>query len=251
MTKVIAAHQPNFLPYLGFFDKMRAVNELGDEPGVFVIRDDCQFVRKDFQNRNRIRTFQDWMWLQVPVENQIAPIGEIKIIHNGKINGRENWTKFHKRMIWNNYKRTPFFDKFYPALDMIYSEPVDNLRDFNFRIIEYLAECFGIETEIVFASDLGVSGKTASETLAEIARAMETDTYLSGPGAKEYLDISLFGNDVKVVFQDYTHPMYPQRFPGFQPCMSAIDALFNVGHLPKSGEIIQPKEHIVKVKAKL
>lgn len=251
MTKFMAAHQPNFLPYLGFFDKMRAVNELGTEPGVFVVRDDCQFVRKDFQNRNRIRTYSDWMWLQVPVNDQFAPIRDIKIIHSGKINGRENWIKFHKRMIWNNYRRTPFFEKFYPVLDDIYSDSAESLRDFNFRIISYLAGCFGIKTKTVFASELGVSGRSASETLAKMARAVGADAYLSGPGGREYLDISEFGSDVKVLFQKYNHPVYPQRFPGFQPCMSAIDALFNIGYLPKSGEIFHPKKQTVKIETNI
>lgn len=238
MTRVMAAHQPNFLPYAGFFDKMRLVGEMGTEPGVFVIRDDCQFVRKDFQNRNRIRTPYGWMWLQVPVDGRIAPIRDIRIADGKKVNGRENWAKFHRRMIWNNYRRTPFFDQFYSGLDEIYSDAGESLSDFNVRVIRYLAVCFGIDVRIVIASKLGVRSTNASEALAEISDAVGADAYLSGPGGKDYLDVSFFQGKADVFFQRYDHPAYPQRFPGFYSHMSAIDALFNVGRLPNSGEVI-------------
>lgn len=245
MTIAMAAHQPNFLPYAGFFDKMRIVSEVGDEPGVFVIRDDCQFVRKDFQNRNRIRTPYGWMWLQVPVVESMSPIRDIEIASGKKVNGRENWVKFHRRMIWNNYRRTPFFDKFYPGIDEIYSNAGDNLSDFNVTMIKYLAACFGLDVRVVLASSLRIKSSVASETLAEISESVGADIYVSGPGGREYLDTSFFRGKAEVIFQDYVHPVYPQRFLGFQSHMSAIDALFNIGRLPRSGEKVV--EQIVRV----
>ena len=95
MTKAMAAHQPNLLPYLGFFDKMLAVNEIGTEAGVFVIRDDCQFVIRDWHHRNKIRTNtgDGWMWLYIPVDHDLVSLRKVKIRHDKKINGRELWTK--------------------------------------------------------------------------------------------------------------------------------------------------------------
>jgi hypothetical protein len=239
----MAAHQPNFLPYLGFFDKMKRINEMGTEPGVFVIRDDCQYVQRDFHHRNRLRTNtgEGWMWLYVPVEHEMMPIGEIKIRHDKRIGGRELWTKYHLRLIQDNYKRTPFFDEFYTGLENIYLDPRDNLCDFNKRLIGYLADCFEIRTELVTFHDLSlrVDGNNASEMLASIAGAVGADTYLSGDGGKSYVDQSAFADDIKVVFQDYEHPVYVQRYQGFRPYMSAIDALFNIGRLPRSGEIVK------------
>ena len=243
MTKVMTAHQPNFLPYLGFFDKMKAVDEMGTEPGVFVIRDDCQYVQRDFHHRNRIRTNtgDSWTWLYVPVDHEMMPINDVRIRYDKKINGRELWTKYHLRMIRDNYKRTPFFDSFFPGFKEIYSDPGDNLADFNKRLIRYLAECFEIETELISFYDLpgDIEDNDASETLANISRAVKADIYLSGDGGKNYLDISPFGEDIKVEFQNYKHPIYPQRYPDFKPYMAAIDALFNIGYLPRSGEIVK------------
>ena len=245
MTKVMAAHQPNFLPYLGFFDKMKAVDEMGAEPGIFIIRDDCQYVQRDFHSRNRIRTNtgDGWMWLHVPVDHDEIPIRNVKIRHDKKINGRELWTKYHLRMIRDNYKRTPFFNDFFPGLEVIYSDPGDNLNNFNKRIIRYLAECFKIRTEMISFYDLpkGIDGNDASETLANMSKAVRANVYLSGDGGKGYLDISPFGNDTRVEFQNYKHPIYPQRYPDFKPYMATIDALFNIGRLPRSGEIVETK----------
>ncbi|MCX6819602.1 MAG: WbqC family protein [Candidatus Aenigmarchaeota archaeon] len=244
MARVMAAHQPNFLPYLGFFDKMKAVDDRGTEPGVFIIRDDCQFAERDWHHRNKIRTNtgDGWMWLYIPVDREMKPIHDIKIRHDKKINGRELWTKFHIRMIRDNYKKTPFFDAFFPGLEEIYSDPGDNLNTFNKRIIKYLADCFKIKAETISFYDLpkDTEGKDASETLANMSKAVKADIYLSGDGGKGYLDMTPFGN-IKVEFQNYSHPVYPQRYSGFKPYMSAIDALFSIGRLPNPGETTEAK----------
>jgi len=239
MTKAMAAHQPNFLPYLGFFDKMRSVDELGTEPGVFIIREDCQYVKRDFHSRNKIRIYNGWKWLNVPVKDNAVPLKDVKIDTEGRINNVP-WATYHLRLIEANYKKTPFFNKFYPDLKKIYLEPGDKLAEFNIRIIKYLAKCFGIKTKIILFHELpeSVNGNNASETLVNASKAVGADIYLSGDGAKNYLDVSCF-KDVKLKFQKYKHPVYPQRFPGFVPYMSAIDALFNIGYLPRSGEVVK------------
>lgn len=238
----MAAHQPNLLPYLGFFDKLVSVNELGTEPGVFVIRDDCQFVLRDWHHRNKIRTNtgEGWMWLYIPVDHDVTSLREIKIRHDKKINGREVWYKYHLRMIKDCYKKATFFDIFYPGIEQIYMDAGDNLAAFNIRVIKYIANCFGITTKIISYYDLpgDVKGNNASSTLANIASKVGADIYLSGDGGREYIDSSLFVNGLHIEFQNYKHPVYPQRFSGFLPYMSSIDALFNVGRLPRSEEVI-------------
>ncbi|RLI99360.1 MAG: hypothetical protein DRP06_03625 [Candidatus Aenigmatarchaeota archaeon] len=239
MTRIMAAHQPNYLPYLGFFDKLRCVDELGTEPGVFIIRDDAQYVKKEFHDRNKIRLNEGWKWLRVPVEKKMAPLNTIEIKEDGMISNIP-WADYHLRLIETNYKKTPFFDKFYSGLKKIYLNPGDKLVDFNMRIIKYLAECFGIKTKIVLFSDIPkiVKGRNATESLVNISKAVKADVYLAGAGSKVYLDISCF-NEIKLKLQDYEHPVYEQRFPEFEPFMSAIDALFNIGYLPNSGEIVE------------
>jgi len=238
----MAAHQPNLLPYLGFFDKLLSVDEIGTEPGIFVIRDDCQFVLRDWHHRNRIRinTGEGWMWLYIPVDHDLAPLYKTKIRHEKKVNGREKWTKYHLRMIRDCYKKTPFFDTFFPGLEDIYLNPGDKLVDFNIRLIKYIAECFSISTKIVsyYELDECVDGKNASETLHNIAVTVGADIYVSGDGGKNYLDTTMFNNGISLEFQNYHHPIYPQRYPNFVPYLSALDALFNVGRLPRSREVI-------------
>jgi len=235
---MMAAHQPNFIPYLGIFDKMRLVGE----DGVFIIRDDCQYVERDWHNRQKIRTnsSEGFSWLHVPVDKVMKPLSEIPIRHDKKINGKEDWTKFHQRMIEQFYGKAPYFGDFWPGLENIYSNPGDNLADLNIQIIRYLASAFGIEARMVRATSLSndVFGQNASETLANMALTVGAQTYISGAGGRNYLDASAFENKVNLMFQDYTHPTYPQMQPGFQPYMGAIDALFIVGKLPRSGEVI-------------
>lgn len=231
----MAAHQPNFIPYLGFFDKMVRVNELGDEPGIFVIRDDCQYVDNDFHSRNRIRINEGFKWIHVPVDKSMIPIREINIKPDGK-EGNVPWREYHMRIIEANYKKTEFFGKFFPGLEEAYYNPSNSLGEFNMFLIGYLSDCFGVDTEVIYFSEVpgNISKEDPSQVLADIAKSLDADVYLSGDGGRNYIDRSCFENSgIELAFQDYRHPEYHQRFPGFVPNMSSIDALFNVGCLPR------------------
>jgi hypothetical protein len=216
---------------------MMTVDEMGTELGVFVLREDCQFVRQDFHHRNRIRNYDSWQWLYVPVEKSRNFIDQIPIKVEEKIK-QVPWNEYHLRLITQLYKKARYFGDFYPGLEEVYLKPSNNLAEFNTRIIKFLVKSFDIKTKIISIYDLPTSVRTddPNKTLKEIARALDADTYLSGDGGKDYMNLSYFKDGVQVVFQNYKHPVYPQRFPGFQPYMSAIDALFNIGHLPRSGE---------------
>ena len=181
------------------------------------------------------------MWLNVPVEKDMAPLRDIKIKTNGRTSNVP-WATYILRQVDANYKKTDYFDKYYGGLEEICSEPKDKLVDFNMDIINYLAKCFGIKTEVISFYDLpkNVNGGNASEDLANAAKAVDADIYLSGAGGKGYMNLSCFEDKgIGVIFQEYEHPIYPQRFPGFEPYMSAIDALFNIGYLPRSGEKVR------------
>ena len=253
MTKVMTAHQPNFMPYLGFFDKMISITDedvIGKylvsmglpapkdiDEGVFIIRDDAQYVSQEWHSRNRIRIFNGSKYLNVPVEKKMAPIKEINIIQDGKINNKTPWKKYHLREIQANYKKSDFFDEYFPELEKIYSEEYELLVDLNMSIINWLADCFDIEADIVLFSDLpeSATGNRASETLALATQAVDADVYLSGIGGNGYLDLKPFEErDITVIYQNYEHPTYTQRYPDFVPNMASIDALFNVGCFPVS-----------------
>lgn len=223
-TMIIAIHQPNYLPYLGFFTKMKQAD-------LFVIYDDAQFNKEDFHHRNKIKIFHGWKWLTVPVEKKRLPINEIKIIEG--INKGLLWSDSHLKEINDNYRRTHYYHKYEKELSTIYCQRYKKLIDLNMQLINFIKHAFNINTEIIFSSKLGFKS-TSTERLVDITEALEGDVYLSGPMGQNYLDISSFeAKGIKVEFQDFTHPVYKQRYEGFIPNLSAIDALFNIGELPE------------------
>jgi hypothetical protein len=262
MTRIMAAHQPNYLPYGGFFAKMDDVNSLGDEPGVFIIRDELQFDIDGYTRRNRIRIAKnrenepDWKWLTVPVvkAQRDEKIFNIEIDNDRKFRDR-SWIDCHLSEITFNYKKTPHFRDFFPGLEQIYLKSHKKLADLNLELIKYIANCFEIKTEIVtFQGNFSesINGKNATETLANLTRHVNAEIYLSGSGARNYLEVFCDansqgcndvdckekhyikcsdGSSVEAVFQNWHHPIYQQRYPGFVPNMAAIDMLFNVGKL--------------------
>jgi hypothetical protein len=210
----IAIHQPNYLPYLGFFDKMKQVD-------IFVIYDDAQFNKDDFQHRNRIRIYHGWKYLTVPVGKKRIPIRSMRIRNEFMIKGI-TWQETHLKEIRDNYKGTPYYTPYDDHLEEIYTDEYDKLIDLNMNIITFLKDAFGIKTKIIFASELGFTSRS-TERLVDITEALGGDVYLSGPAGRDYLDVSLFeSRSIDVKFQDFKHPVYKQRYDGFIPNISAI-----------------------------
>ena len=225
MGTIVAIHQPNYLPYLGFFDKMV-------KSDIFVIYDDAQFNRRDFQHRNRIRIYKGWRWLTVPVEKKEIPIKEIRIINERQKN-KPHWSKIHFREIHANYAKTDYYSVYGDEIRKIYEKKYEKLVDLNMALIKFLMKAFDIDVKIVYASKFGFKTKSSQKNL-DLVKAVGGDVYLSGPMGRNYLDVSLFEKEgIKVVFQDFKHPVYKQRYEGFVPNMAAIDALFNVGKMPE------------------
>jgi len=218
---IVAIHQPNYLPYLGFFDKM-------NKSDIFVIYDDAQFNKEDFQHRNRIRIHHGWKYLAVPVEKKRIPIKNIRIKNELVLKGM-TWQETHLKNIRENYKDAPYYKLYDDHLEKIYSDEYDQLVDLNMSLIHFLKDIVGIKTKIIFASELGFATKS-TERLVNITESLGGTAYLSGPAGRSYLDVSLFERrGIRVKFQDFKHPVYKQRYKGFIPNMSAIDVLFNIG----------------------
>jgi hypothetical protein len=237
MSKVMAAHQPNFLPYLGFFDKM-----MGSD--VFVIRDEVMFVERDFHHRNKIRINSSdndnnpqSKWVKVPV-NGIQDYILHQSIRSDVAYKKKSWNQELLREIKIHYEKTPFFQQYFPELERIFSNPGDKLITVNMQIINFLKNAFGVKADVVIASEFGLKPahyvkSDASEDLVALCKAVNADVYLSGAGGKEYLNLEPFKREgIEVRFQDYRHPVYPQRYPGFLPYMCSLDALFCVGKFP-------------------
>ncbi len=246
---ILSAHQPNFLPYLGFFDKMLRSD-------IFVIRDEVLFTDSDFHHRNKIRingndniNNPQFKWLTIPVVNSKDYIKHILIKKNAKIKNFE-WNKKLIQDIKANYKGSAYFDFLFPRLKEIFNCEDEMLIDLNMKIIMLIKNILGIKTKIIMASELGLrpgnytecDNKTeASRDLTRICTKLGANVYLSGDGGRDYLDMESFESQgIEVKFQDYKHPIYRQKYPGFLPYMSAIDALFCLGKMFK----LQKEEQI-------
>ncbi len=213
----LTIHQPNFLPYLGFFDKC-------DCAEVLVLYDDTQFKKNDFQNRNKIRTKSAWKWMTIPVS---YPFGAE--INKVKIDNTQNWKNKHLEYLRENYSDSKFYRVYIKKIKEIYGKDWTYLYDFNVELIKWILVELGIKTKVFLSSELDIKTKS-SQAILDICKKFDTTEYISGTDGNKYLERGLFDNaGIKLLFQDYRHPLYNQTFEGFEPFMSILDLLFNEG----------------------
>jgi len=226
---VVTIHQPEHLPWLGFFDKVRQAD-------VFVMLDHVQYRRRYFQNRNRISTTQGSIWLTVPVlvkgkYDQL--INQVRIDNEG----HPRWKQKCWHSIAHSYTKTAYFSHHADFFEDLYKKEWDRLVGLNESIIRYLLKALGIKVTIVQSSTLHVT-QEKGDLILEICKKLGAETYLSGISGKDYLDVERFAEQgIQLKFQEFHHPIYQQLHEPFQPCMSAIDLLFNYG--PASLDIIK------------
>ncbi len=227
---VISVHQPDYLPYLGYFDKIK-------KSDIFVIFDEAQFAKGKVHNRQRVRTNLGWTWLTIPVKHALKPLNATEISYNSG----DAWAHHHWEVIRHSYSKSPYFETYGPELRKFYEESTaKTLAEFNIPIIEWLTDKFKIKLSIrpfPITSKLGLKYENASELLAKLAEYFGADTYLSGKSGPKYLQMEPFEKrGIKVEFQEFHHPEYEQFHSQFdhkfEPNMSSIDALFNLGKLP-------------------
>lgn len=228
----VAIHQPQYLPWLGYFDKM-------DQVDSFVLLDDVQFKKNEWQNRNRIKTAAGWQWLTVPVLHHSSQrISEVKI------NPTVPWARKHLQALVSNYASAPFFDVHRPFFEDVYAREWNSLLELNLATISYLVEALAIRTKLVLASSLPLpAGVEATDRLVAICQALEADMYLSGAGGRGYLDLTRFDEvGIRVCFQAFQTRPYPQCFGVFIPDLSIVDLLFNCNgdslHILRQGRIV-------------
>lgn len=224
---LFSAHQPQYLPWLGFFEKI-------DRADRFVLLDDVQYKKNEWQNRNRIKTPKGPQWLTVPVK---AHLGQK--INEVPIDNSKSWVKDHLKSLETNYHRAPFFEKIFPQIEKVLTQKEwDFLGGLNIALIKTLLNLLEIpENKIVLSSSLKIKGKS-TQRLVEIGQTLEAFTYLSGQDGEKYLDLELFNQaQIKVAFQQYQHPVYAQLFDDFQSHLSVVDLLFNCG--PKSLSVLR------------
>lgn len=219
-VKRIAVSQSNYIPWKGYFDMIADVDE-------FVLYDDAQFTRRDWRNRNKIKTPQGLQWLSVPVKVKGKYTQTIK---DTALDGNR-WSASHWTAITLNYRRAPFFDEIATWLEPLYLEEVyTDISTLNRRFIESICNYMGISTRLTSSSDYELlDGK--SERLAGICAQTGASVYVSGPAAKDYLDEAHFEHrGISVRWHEYgEYPEYAQLWGDFEHHVSIIDALFNCG----------------------
>jgi hypothetical protein len=226
---LIAIMQPTYLPWIGYFD-------LIDQTEVFVFLDSVQFERRSWQQRNRLKIQGVLQWLTVPV---LRSDRSTEVINGMEIMRSELFPQKHIRTIERNYRRAMYFDKYFSSLKAILEVDENKLSNLNQRLIHWMAEMIGIQTNFKCSSDLQAQG-SRSELLANICLRLGVSTYLSPLGSAGYIleTPEIFDRQgIKVVFQHYEHPQYRQLSEPFVPFASALDLLFNEGE--RSLEIIR------------
>ncbi|MDY0116718.1 MAG: WbqC family protein [Sulfurimonadaceae bacterium] len=230
MKKTVVIHQPDFLSYLGFFHRLLYAD-------LYIVLDDVQFVKgtsQSWMNRDKIKTANGEQWLTVNVQKASKDTNINEILLNNTI----NWKKKNLDLIIQNYKKSEYFDEIFSHIQELYNSEHEKLADFNMASIFMLIKLFDIDIEIKYSSDLKTT-KTKSERLVEILSQVDATHYLSGIGAKDYhIDKPFEDANIKVVWQEFNHPVYPQLHGEFIPYLSSIDLLFNCG-IEKSREILR------------
>jgi hypothetical protein len=228
---IISVHQPQYLPWLGYFHKI-------DKSDCFVFLDTVQYKAREFINRNKIRTQDGWIWLSVPVKisgNSRQKISDVLI------DNEQDWARAHRRSLEVWYSGAPFFKEYFPFFSTVYAQRWERLIDLNLVFIKFFLEQLNITTPLRVESEIGTQAKSTARII-ELCRTIEADTYLSGIGGKDYLQEDLFKEEgICLQYQEFHHPVYRQQHCSekhqFEPYMSVVDLLFNEG--PNSSALLR------------
>lgn len=217
---ILSIHQPAYLPWLGYFDRIAASD-------AFVVLDTVQLEKNSFTNRNRIKTANGPVWLTVPVfqkGHMSKPLREIEIDET------RDWRRKHVLAIAQSYARARRFPERFARLSTLIERQEHNLTDLCVTQLAFWLGELGIKTPVVRASDLDVEG-TKSDLVLGICQKLKAGTYISGPLGRGYLDEAAFARaGIRLIYHDYAHPTYPQLHGEFMPLLSVVDWWLNAEH---------------------
>jgi hypothetical protein len=216
---ILSAHQPAYLPWLGYFEKIARVD-------LFVYLDSVQFEKNSYINRNRIKTPQGPQWLTIPIRMKGHTSATLR---ETMIEEAQPWRDKHLKSIEMNYRKAAFFEQNFPRLQTLFGHPEARLAELCWEQLQFWLSEFGIGTTVVRASELPVSSKK-SDLVLDLCRHCGADRYLSGALGRDYLDVEAFADaGVAVEFQTFRHPVYSQRWGEFEPNLSVVDYWLNCG----------------------
>jgi len=216
---ILAAHQPAYLPWLGYFDRIARAD-------LFVYLDTVQFEKNSFINRNRIKTPHGEQWLTVPVRVK----GHMSsTLRDTQTDPTQPWRVKHLKSIAMNYSRATYFRRLLPRLEALLSVEESHLADLCFIQLRLWLEELGLATKVIRSSELAVSS-TKSDLILELCRLLGATCYLSGTLGREYLVEKDFRDaGVDIEYHEFKHPTYPQLWGEFLPNLSVVDCWMNCG----------------------
>lgn len=238
---IVAAHQPHYLPWLGYLDKMAKAD-------LFVVMDDLEYGVRNFQNRQRLKLAHRAGWLTVPILRRSASDRILDKEIASSASRRQHWQHRHWRTLVTSYGASRYFADYAEELRDVYTRPWRMLIDLDLHMLALARRWLGIRTPIIRSSQLGLTGRS-TERLIQLCKRVGARSYLSGTGdSTNYLDVESIGRaGFGVVWQHFTHPVYPQRYPatGFRPGLGFLDLVLNCG--PASRDILFGPSHPVQL----
>ncbi|MCD9022318.1 WbqC family protein [Cohnella silvisoli] len=214
---ILTAHQPAYLPWLGYFDKI-------NRSDLYIFLDSVQYETRSYINRNKIKTPNGEMWLSIPVKSKghrDIPLLEVEI------DSAVDWKKSHLKSMFLNYKKAPRFEECFPQLEKLYEPDFQFLSELCLHQLHFWFRQLGIQTPIVRLSDLQMESKK-SDLIFDLCVKFGATDYISGALGKDYLEEQKFeGREIKIEYQNYVHPVYPQLWGEFLPYISIVDFWMN------------------------
>ncbi len=221
VSKRVAIVQSNYIPWKGYFDLMNLVDE-------FILYDDVQYTRRDWRNRNKIKTPRGLRWLTIPVRvkgRYYQKVRETEVSDLG-------WGETHWQSIVHNYSRAGHFDTYRDLFEELYLGQSESfLSRINYRFLTAICRLLGIRTKLAWSMDYAITEGEKTERLVDLCKQAGATEYLSGPAAKAYMKEGLFEDEgIALRYMDYSgYPEYNQLFPPFEHGVSIVDLIFNEG----------------------
>lgn len=211
--------QSNYLPWRGYFDFI-------DDVDIFVIYDDVQYTRKDWRNRNRIKSGVDIQWITVPVSfSQSEPT----LIKDAVIEHSQPWQRKHIGRITQAYGKTPYFGLYSDELFQLLLRDHRTISDLNIALIKWCMEKLEIAVPLKLSWNIDTAGGR-NERIINILQKLGATEYLLGPAARAYIDETLYSKaGIRLTYKSYEYKPYPQPVGRFDGSLSIIDLLFNCG----------------------
>ena len=218
MSLILSAHQPAYLPWLGYFDKILRAE-------IFVFLDHVQFEKNSFINRNQIKTPSGPAWLTVPVLSK----GHMKSsIAETRVDEQQPWRSKHLKTLSHNYARAPCFEERFIRLQALYAVPGHSIADICWNQLRFWLDEVGCKTRMVRSSTLRIAARK-SDLILDLCRHFGATHYISGALGKDYLEEGVFKQaGVDIEYQEFCPPDYQQLHGEFIPNLSIVDAWMNV-----------------------